>query len=187
MDITAYGVLTPCDTLISTEPTTVGHFYMPVREGVHGMTTITASVLANNILSRAFAQSSPVSPMKLQKLLYFIYRDYLQRKEVPLFSERFEVWKYGPVLPNVYQEFKQYGSNHIASYSKDSSGDAYLVKEEPRNTLTEIIDENWNAYKNVNGIYLSQITHRPNSAWYKAFQNGILFLDDEDIRNDQER
>jgi len=148
---------------------------------------ITATILSNNILRRSFEQSSPISPMKLQKLLYFVYRDFLQQMGQPLFSERFEVWQFGPVLPSVYHEFKQFRSNPIKSYSKDSKGDAYLAKERPDQVLTQIIDLNWERYKRVNGIELSKITHRPNTAWRIAFQKHNHFLDDEDIRRDAER
>lgn len=148
---------------------------------------ITATILANNILRRSFEQASPISPMKLQKLLYFIYRDYLKRTGESLFPERFEVWKYGPVISNVYHEFKKAGSGPIVDYSKDSNGDSYLVSEPPGNILTAIIDENWNRYKNVNGIYLSEITHRTGTPWRKAYERGEPFLSEEDIRNDTEQ
>lgn len=148
---------------------------------------ITATILANNVLRRSFEQSSLITPMKLQKLLYFIYRDYLKQTDDSLFSERFEVWRYGPVLPSVYHEFKQFGSEVITGYSKDSKGDSYSVTEPPGSILTAVVDDNWNRYKNVNGIYLSNITHRQDTPWRKAYQQGEPFLRDEDILNDNEQ
>ncbi|GLG01578.1 hypothetical protein Alches_16180 [Alicyclobacillus hesperidum subsp. aegles] len=145
---------------------------------------VTATILANNILRRSFDQKSPITPMKLQKLLYFIYRDYLQQTGKPLFAERFEVWKYGPVISSVYHEFKQYRSGPVKDYSKDSAGESYLVKE--TDLLRQIIDDNWNKFKNVNGIYMSEITHRPKTAWRAAWDKRQYFLDDEDIKNDNE-
>lgn len=150
-----------------------------------GTNTVAPTVLSNNILYRAFAQSSPITPMKLQKLLYFIYRDYFKQTRQQIFAERFEVWKFGPVLPNVYHEFKQYGRHAISSYSKDSNGDSFMIREDSDNALIRVVEDVWTQYKDVNGIFLSKITHQPNSAWYKALQKGKTFLDDEDILNDQ--
>lgn len=141
-----------------------------------------AIVLANNILRRSFEQKIPITPMKLQKLLYFIYRDYLQETGKMLFPERFEVWRYGPVISSVYHEFKQYGSKPITSYSKDSVGDSYIVKED--NILRRIIDDNWERFKDMSGIEMSRLTHLESSAWAKAVEKRSYFLDDEDIKND---
>ena len=61
---------------------------------------VTALNISNNLLQRAFTDKISISPMKLQKLLYFTYKHYLKSTNgIPLFAERFEVWKYGPVLP----------------------------------------------------------------------------------------
>ena len=49
------------------------------------MNTINPLFVANNLLNLAFKEKSPVTPMKLQKLLYFIYRDYLQKTKESLF------------------------------------------------------------------------------------------------------
>ena len=100
------------------------------RKGVVDMMTVYDPLeVANNILEKAFLENKPVSPMKLQKLLYFIYRDYLKKDGEALFSERFEAWKYGPVLSSVYREFKKHGGRKITEYSKDENGKAYKIDE----------------------------------------------------------
>ena len=38
---------------------------------------ITALNIANNFLERAFAENIPISPMKMQKLIYILYKEYL--------------------------------------------------------------------------------------------------------------
>jgi len=143
---------------------------------------ISATILANNILRRSFKQKIPVTPMKLQKLLYFIYRDYLQQTGEILFPERFEVWRYGPVISSVYHEFKRYGSRPITDYSKDSAGDAYVVEED--DVLRSIIEDNWERFKAMSGIEMSRLTHLEGSAWAKALDKRQYILDDEDIKND---
>ena len=39
----------------------------------------------------------------------------------------------------------------------------------------------WNKYKYNSGIELSKITHRSGTAWRKAWENNMKFLDDKDI------
>jgi len=69
---------------------------------------MSASVVCNNILTRAFQENIPVSPMKLQKLMYFVSCEYVKATGKDLLSENFGVWQYGPVLPSLYDEFKSF-------------------------------------------------------------------------------
>lgn len=55
-----------------------------------------------------------ISNLKLQKLLYFIQADYLSDREgFPCFREEIQAWNFGPVVPEVYYEFKSYGGGYI--------------------------------------------------------------------------
>ena len=91
---------------------------------------ITAVCVANNFLKRGKAENIEITPLKLQKLIYFLYADYLKRSNDELFSERFETWTLGPVVPSVYDEFRSYGKKPIATYASDSLGNSYIVTEQ---------------------------------------------------------
>lgn len=145
---------------------------------------ITALNVGNNILQRGFAENIDITPMKLQKLIYFVYRDYLQRTGRSLFNERFETWKYGPVVPSVYNEFKKRGSNAIRKYAFDDGKTYTTVDEDSSPVFKSVIDLVWNTYKNYDGIVLSSITHREGSAWRKAYEKKSPYLLDEDIRQE---
>lgn len=63
-----------------------------------------------------------ISNLKLQKLLYFIQADYLSDdRSMPCFNEEIQAWNFGPVIPEVYHEFKMYGSGNIPTI------DSYLI------------------------------------------------------------
>ena len=47
-----------------------------------------------------------IDEMKLHKLLYFVQRECIVQMREPLFPEKFEAWKYGPVMVDVRQYFK---------------------------------------------------------------------------------
>jgi len=137
--------------------------------------------IANNFIEKSIIDKKSLSPMKLQKLMYFMYRDYYKETNQPLFSERFEAWKYGPVLSSVYMAFKNYGSGDIKNYCKDNSGQLLKINEDFNEKFKLIINKIWTTYKDYSGIALSDITHRPGSAWHKSWMSSQLFLSDENI------
>jgi len=137
--------------------------------------------VSNNFLIRSFKQRTPITSMKIQKMLYFLYKDYLQEIGVSLFSERFSTWKYGPVLESVYYTYKEYGGNSITNYGGNP---VYCLKEDSDPVLKHYIEKTWSNSRPYNGIYLSQLTHKTESAWYKAWVNNYPFLLDEDIIKD---
>ena len=62
---------------------------------------VTALNIANAILYKGFNESVDITPMKLQRLLYLTYKEFYKRTNTLLFDEKFEVWKYGPVVRSV--------------------------------------------------------------------------------------
>ena len=142
---------------------------------------VSAITVANTILTRAQKDNMNITPMKLQKLTYILYKEYLKRTGRPLFPERFEVWKYGPVLRNINEAFKEYGTNVIRSLCKDRNGYIYIVNEKTSPIFTEVLDSVWRKYKMYNGIKLSEMTHKKDTAWYKAAKNNRDLLSDDDI------
>lgn len=145
---------------------------------------VSVQALCNTIIKKSFDENVTVSPMKLQKLVYFIYRNYLQETSRPLFAESFQAWKYGPVLESIYDEFKSFKSNRITRFAKTASGDVYVINEISEPELCSVINSVWDKYKNYDGIALSQITHKKGGAWRKAFENYSPILNVQDIKED---
>jgi len=145
---------------------------------------ISASVVSNSILYLANSENISITPMKLQKLLYFVYRECLKQTQVPIFPERFEVWRYGPVIATVYNEFKNYKDKPIKDYSRDCNGKGYKLSESSSPEFHKILKTVWERYGYFSGIALSNITHEEGSAWYKAWMDNRTLLSDEDILND---
>ena len=147
---------------------------------------INALNIVNNVLFRAFDENIDVTPMKIQKLVYFIYRDYLKNTGKKLFLEEFEAWKYGPVVPNIYYAFKHLGANSIRSYIKEPDGKTVLIADEGNAPeLKSVIDTVWSNCKSYSGIYLSSLTHMEGGAWRKAWLDGKRRLLDEEIKEDE--
>ncbi|QQR04943.1 hypothetical protein [Flavonifractor phage Chenonceau] len=142
------------------------------------------TVVCNNILKRAFTEGISVTPMKLQKLLYFVSCEYAKQARKELFSESFGVWQYGPVLRTVYDEFRSYGGSPIKSYAKDADGNSYAIDEDTAPNLKRAINRVWDTYKNYSGVALSKITHEDGSGWSHAYCQHRDRITYDDMRDD---
>ena len=141
-------------------------------------------LVANSILDVASKDNQRISPMKLQKLIYFVYKRYLQENDRPLFDEYFEVWQFGPVLPSVYHEFKAYGASDITDYAYEVFDDkkrVYIVNEKAKD-FYDALKFVWQKYRHYDGPELSALTHRDDTAWAKTLENNQLYIADEDIK-----
>jgi uncharacterized phage-associated protein len=124
-----------------------------------------------------------LSPMKLQKLIYFTYRDYLKGSGNKLFSERISAWRYGPVVESVYNHFKPFEAQSINKFYRNGIGDVLKLSESSE-IFGSVIKSVWEKYRGFSGIELSKITHRKGTAWHKAWLNDDDYLNDEDIKNE---
>ncbi len=146
-------------------------------------TLVAPTIVANNFIKKAQEDDiEDLTPVKLQKLVYFLYRSYLKTTGKKLFSERFETWKYGPVIPSIYAEFNSYGKDPIKTYAQDSQGIIYTVVE--KGDFSKCIDDVWRDYKNMSGAQLTELTHQSGTAWSIAKDNEKHFLEDEDIKRE---
>lgn len=69
--------------------------------------------IAKYIINKCNEVNTPITNLKLQKLLYYAQGKCLAQKGSPLFGEDIYAWKYGPVIPNVYSHFSMYAANVI--------------------------------------------------------------------------
>ncbi|MED4888627.1 Panacea domain-containing protein [Lysinibacillus fusiformis] len=100
-------------------------------------------------------ESSPyaITPLKLQKLLYYAQGFYLMDYDQPLFKENLLAWDHGPVNYDVYIEYKDHKWNTIPNKPFDSNG---KLKEKERS----VIDEVWKEFGDLDGKTLEELTHQ---------------------------
>lgn len=144
---------------------------------------LNTQTVANTFILLGLKENIEISPMKLQKLTYFLYKEYLQSTESQLFSEPFEKWKYGPVLPSLYYEFNSFGAAPITRFARNAKGQAEIIDLDCTNALSKAVKKVWRIYKHYSAIDLSSLTHQKDTAWDKA-EN--IILSDEDIKNERE-
>lgn len=143
---------------------------------------ITPIFVANNFIKRGLSENIEITPLKLQKLVYFLYATYLRASGQRLFTETFETWSKGPVAPSIYAEFGSYGDKPVKTLARDSQGIAYTVREE--GLFKKCFDTVWGKYKDETGEYLSNLTHQAGTAWTKAHEKESPYLEDEEIALD---
>lgn len=73
------------------------------------------------LIAYSAKQSCPISNLKLQKLLYFAQCYALISENRKLFDEPIEAWAFGPVVPDVYILYKQYGGANILRLARDTN------------------------------------------------------------------
>lgn len=112
-----------------------------------------------------------LSPMKLQKLVYYAHAWFMAFTDKELIKEEVQAWKFGPVIPDIYHEFKELGNSNITSYATELEYQHdrldLITPELPESdTLSnELIDEVWKLYKGLSPIQLSNATHEKGSPW----------------------
>ncbi len=114
---------------------------------------LTAKQVAEYILSLSDPEEGDIiSHLKLQKLLYYAQGVHLAIYDNPLFSEKIYAWKLGPVIKEIYHEYKDYGSECIRP-PEDIDFSVYS------DDVKELLGEVYTVYGQFSAWRLSQMTH----------------------------
>jgi len=109
-----------------------------------------------------------ISNLKLQKLLYYAQGFNLALYDESLFPESIEAWTHGPVVPEVYHEYKDFGSNAIPM---PSNVDFSKYDEQTIDLLNEV----YSVYGQFSAWKLRNMTH-DEEPWKNANLGDIITL-----------
>ena len=103
-----------------------------------------------------------IAPIKLQKLTYISYGWALSRN-IKLFDNLIEAWRYGPVIPKLYYTYK---------YERETidSMDIEPFKEPDMNPFLSMI---FNKYGYLNSNKLVAITHGKGTPWDQVYDGSF--------------
>ncbi|SDW87815.1 Panacea domain-containing protein [Thiocapsa roseopersicina] len=101
-----------------------------------------------------------ISPLKLQKLLYFAEAWTLVLLNRELLQENFEAWAHGPVVRSVYHEFKAYSWASIPPQERESETE---IDPDTENVLRQVLD----VYGEFSAKTLENMTHA-DAPWIEA-------------------
>ena len=146
--------------------------------------------VANYFLNRRKERGlRPLTQMKLHKLVYFSHGWHLALWNKPLINEMVEAWEYGPVVPTLYHEFKEYGANKIPRLATDWNPETLDWDITPR--IDEDDKQALGLLARITTVYgmrsardLSALTHAKHSPWTQTAEehSGIRHVD---IPNDR--
>lgn len=128
-----------------------------------------ASLIAYAFVKKGIDEGKFVTQMKLQKLVYFAQGAHLAKYNKALINETFQAWMYGPVIPEIYQDFKLYGSRPITDTSEFIPSSTYSPPFRLDADALDSINYTWGVLKDFSAMSLSNWTHQPNGPWSKVY------------------
>ena len=135
---------------------------MAAADSIESLFSVSEKML--RVIAYVFEKLEEVTPLMLQKLLYFIQGVYSALYGKPIFEEDCRAWVHGPVYPEVYELFRDFKYNPI-----DDARFALL--EGTADALTEdekkVIDLVVNTFGMYGGKVLERITHNEDP-WKEA-------------------
>jgi len=118
----------------------------------HAKTMKSAIDVARYFLGRVDREAGDtISLLKLQKLVYYAQAWSLVFRSQPLFDRDIEAWVSGPVVRDVWNQYKAYKYSDIPS---PDNFDGEFEEDE-----IEVLEEVWNAYGELSAKHLAELTH----------------------------
>jgi uncharacterized phage-associated protein len=131
-----------------------------------------SKTVANTIIkaSQRF-EIKALTPMKLQKLVYYCEAWCLALNGNSLITDEIEAWTYGPVISDIYHEYKGFGdtpvdslANELAIVNGQLSLSEPVVPDEDFESLG-LIQSVLERYGSLSAIQLSNMTHQDGEPW----------------------
>ena len=146
--------------------------------------------IANFILDFCDGRGRSITNLALQKVIYFCHVWSLIELDRPLIRHKFEAWEFGPVLPYLYRDFKNYDRSPIegrASEIRNSSDGKrrivpYILDPETTDRLEKIVE----FYSRLRANDLVELSHVTGGPWHQVwFHKGVvnpgMKIDDKSI------
>lgn len=115
-----------------------------------------------------------ITPLALQKLLYFAQAFFYALYNEPLFLDDCQAWSRGPVYPDIYSKYKDFGYNPIEKNLPEEGTDFSELTTKEISFLDAIVD----IFGMYSGTVLSKITHNE-QPWIEA--RGALLPSDRSV------
>ena len=131
-------------------------------ESIESLFSVSDKML--RVIAYIFEKLEEVTPLMLQKLLYFVQGVHFALYGKPMFEEDCRAWVHGPVYPEVYELFRDFKYNPIedARFSILEGIGSSLTDDEKR-----VVDLVLNTFGMYGGKVLEKITHNE-TPWIEA-------------------
>lgn len=75
--------------------------------------------ISKYVINRFIEIDRPIDNLQLQKILYYLQGSYLAEYNDLLFENDIVSWRYGPVVPFVYNKYKKFGAEKLSQLQMD--------------------------------------------------------------------
>ena len=127
------------------------------------------------IVNSCIDNGTPISNLKLQKILYYAQAAFLVKDE-RLFDDKISAWRYGPVIEDVYYYFRKNVNKPITERIPES--EYCKLKESDRGIVDAVI----RAKNKYDAFNLVKHTHSE-YPWINAVKRGWRYISEIDIKN----
>jgi uncharacterized phage-associated protein len=132
--------------------------------GEKDISVASVNAVADYILSKLdMSAGDSITPLKLQKLVYYSQVYHLVRIGTSLFDDPIEAWAHGPVVRALYERFKYYEWQNIPPTEIITDPFDEIPKESRK-----IIDEVFDEYNEYSAKRLEELTHSE-KPWIDAY------------------
>lgn len=140
----------------------------------------TSMAIANEFLKKPGALGR-LTQMQLLKLAYIAHGWNLAVNGSPLLSEPVRAWDYGPVVTDLYDHIKFYGTGPVTNlvstadsvatrfFGSAQRNDAEVYEASLTPQEQAVIDHVWQRYGMYTGFRLSDMTHKSGTPWFQTY------------------
>ena len=135
-------------------------------------------------VSKYILTKVPCTHLKLEKLVYFSYADYLLNNNKKLFNDKILAYQKGPIIKSIYKKYDNNLEDDEKVYSKEQDylpiRSRLLASEDgPKKVMS--IDKTLEKYGDLSGSELVLLTHHENTPWSKVKERGLYKLINDNI------
>lgn len=102
---------------------------------------------------------STITPLKLQKILYYAQGYYLAMYDEALFPEDFQAWAHGPANEQIYEKYNVYGYDSIPEPQEENNIN--------NDKISDFLNDIWQTFGIYDGKFLEEQTHKE-EPWINA-------------------
>lgn len=148
--------------------------YNKCREAIDQLSVLYGQKRIEVVTRYMLTKAVEITPLALQKLLYFAQAFFKALYNETLFSDDCQAWAHGPVYPDIYYQYKDFGYNPIEKSLPEEDSDFSELTTKELNFLDAIVD----IFGMYSGPVLREITHNE-QPWIEA--RGSLLPSDRSV------
>lgn len=130
--------------------------------------------IANFVLDVASKQGIPVTNMAMNKIVYFLYVDYLLKFRRPFAKAKIEAWEHGPVFREIYSSFKNFADQPIqrrATRTDPATGETVNCSTAFTHDELELLESTAAQLVKFSASRLRALSHAEGGPWHRVWNH----------------